>query len=482
MMGDASRVASRVMKHVLRRRNNLATWFKAEDWRERIITFDPSWFIVCMGTGEQDQPTRSFLKICAEGFFLGIIVELLTNFPYPAQWLRNLAYCFWVVDIVLFVFFTVMSVLRLVWYPKVAINVLADFQQTSFLGAIPVALDTVVAGIDIFYSHRSAAVWAAFALFWASVALTATVIFGSVFVMYHHQGEQKLSDVTGVWLLTFIPPIVISATGATVASYLSPPASIAVLLVSFMMWSLGLGMSYIVTAVYFWRIIKCKLPAGQAIISCFVPVGPLGMGAFAIQNLAVGLSRFVSKNEFTLARAPQPTSTVQVTAAIAEGIHWIGVIVAFALLGLATFFLVEAIFSAWVKFPRSFNIGFWAFVFPCGVYSNALCRLSTDIRNDGLKGFAATCVVATVLLWVGCMLATMYRGIWLGKLFYAPGLQGWAEEQLLDQRRQSVEKPRQGHAMATGANEYDGHTVLVSSGSDGTYAFLRRGLEHDSSV
>ncbi|KAK7898123.1 hypothetical protein LTR67_004755 [Exophiala xenobiotica] len=30
---------------------NLKTWFNANDWRERIITADPSWFTVPMGTG-----------------------------------------------------------------------------------------------------------------------------------------------------------------------------------------------------------------------------------------------------------------------------------------------------------------------------------------------------------------------------------------------------------------------------------------------
>lgn len=98
----------------------------------------------------------------------------------------------------LFLFFAFLSVLRLLLYPKIAINVLADFSQTSFLGAIPIGFDTIIAGITIFYKDDPAAVWAAFGLYWASVALTVAVVFGSVFVTYHHQGEHELKDVTGV--------------------------------------------------------------------------------------------------------------------------------------------------------------------------------------------------------------------------------------------------------------------------------------------
>ena len=98
----------------------------------------------------------------------------------------------------LFAFFTAMSLLRLFLYPKVAINVMYDFTQTSFLGAIPVALDTIIVGIVIFHSYYIAAVWTALGFYWVSVFLTLAVAFGSVFGVYSGQGEVQLSNVTGV--------------------------------------------------------------------------------------------------------------------------------------------------------------------------------------------------------------------------------------------------------------------------------------------
>jgi tellurite resistance protein TehA-like permease len=271
--------------------------------------------------------------------------------------------------------------------------------------------------------------------------------------------------------------IVISASGSSILPYVGQRAGVAVMVASIMMWSLGLGMSYIILAIYFWRLMKCKLPARESIISCFVPVGPLGMGAYAIQNLAAGLATHINTYNFTLGRAPQAPVTIQTITAIAESIRWLGTLIAFCLLGLGTFFLVEAIASVWAKFPRSFNIGFWSFVFPCGVYANALCQLSTDLRNSGLKYFAATCVLATILLWLGCALATFYHGVWLGKLFFAPGQQGWAEQERIDELRKSlVEKRRSKHAIANGGHKCKADMVPPSSGSDGTCVYSRRGV------
>jgi tellurite resistance protein TehA-like permease len=270
--------------------------------------------------------------------------------------------------------------------------------------------------------------------------------------------------------------IVISVTGATVSSYLDQRAGVVVLVVLFMMWSLGPGMCYILLAIYFWRLMKCKLPARDAIISCFVPVGLPGMGAYAIHNLAVGLAALISKYKYTLNHGPHLPVTAQTIGAIIESIHWLGIIFAFSLLGVGTFFLVEAFASLWAKSSRSFNIGFWSFVFSCGVYANALCILGTDLRNEGLKDFGAACVVGTILLWLGCAIATFYKGVWLGKLFYAPGLQGWAEQEQVEERRRGVFEERSGHAMVRGAEEYDGNLVHILSRNDGTYAFSRRVL------
>ncbi|KAK5332326.1 Plasma membrane sulfite pump involved in sulfite metabolism [Exophiala xenobiotica] len=322
---------------------NVKTWFSTHDWSERILTADPSWFTVSMGTG--------------------VCTQLLIKFPYPAGWLKTIAYIFWVdmhvniADICIFAFFMTLGILRVIIYPLVARTVVDDFSQTSYLGAVAVAFETIILGIVSFYSGHHAAMYVAEVMYWVAAALSLFVACGGVFFMYQRQKQHSFSDINGVWFLTFIPFIVDSTVGGAISPYLSYENSVTVLVTSFLMWSVGVGMSLVILSLYFWRLMSCQLPPREAIISTFVPVGPFGMGAYSIQQMAVGLASQVREHRFTLARPPQPPNDVTTMATIAEGIHWLGIIVALVQLGIASFLLVEACLSVCAKVPKTFNVG-----------------------------------------------------------------------------------------------------------------------------
>lgn len=216
---------------------------------------------------------------------------------------------------------------------------------------------------------------------------------------------------------------------------------------------------------------KCSLPPRDAIVSCFIPLGPLGMGSYAFQNLANGLSSYIQKNTFTPVSPTTSTANLNSVsqAAISETILWIGIIVGLYLIAFGTFWLIEAVASVAVNIPKHFNIGFWSFVFPMGVYANALCRLSVDVQNRGLEIYATIAVVATVTVWLGCAMGTAYRSLWRGELFFAPGLEGWNEKkavQALSHNSTSLNRH--------GSSEHVDEATTYTSRSDGTYALTQR--------
>lgn len=244
-------------------------------------------------------------------------------------------------------------------YPHVAKNVLDDFSQTSYLGAVAVAFETIILGIVSFYSHHLGAMYVAEALFWIAATMSAFVAFGGVFYMYQRQRQHALTDVNGVWFLTFIPLIVASTVGGAISPYLAYKNSITLLLTSFLMWLLGVAMSLVILPIYFWRLMSFKAPRRDAIVSTFIPIGPFGMGAYSIQRMAVGLASQVSKHKFILEQPPHPPNDMGTIAIIAEGIHWAGIITALVQLAIASFFLVEACVSVYANAPKPFNIGEW---------------------------------------------------------------------------------------------------------------------------
>ena len=230
---------------------------------------------------------------------------------------------------------------------------------------------------------------------------------------------------------------------------------------------------------YFWRLLSSSLPARDIIVSCYIPIGPTGEGAYSIQNLAVGLGTYIQKRDYLLSRGPYKQVTTDLVAAVAESIHWLGVLIALFLVAFSTFWLVEATGSVILRIPKRFNVGFWSFVFPVAVYTNALSRLALDLNNPGFSGWAATCTVLTVLVWLGCALMTLWKGVWKGELFFAPDLEGWDEK-----RGQDKEEKEEKDEDAELQRDIDPSVEDISEGStagdttrtsrpDGTYSFAR---------
>ncbi|KAF2147092.1 uncharacterized protein K452DRAFT_354559 [Aplosporella prunicola CBS 121167] len=396
-----------------------SSWLSGWHWRERINNFTPSWFTICMGTGT--------------------VSQILVNFPYPytggTYWMRNLAYCFWILDIVLFGIFTAFLVIRYIRHPILMKKTVMEFPTCSYLGAIPIALDTIITGISSFYNYRDSGRWTAYGLWWFNVALTLLVCVGLLIVQMTKQEEHAMSDVAGLWLMTCVPMVITAALGATLLPYLSWKTGIACLVVSFLLWTSGLVLIHLILACYFWRLISHHLPAQQLLGSGFLPMAPLSQGAFAAQQFSIYLSNYLSKKHYAPTQSHPPPLSPQILEATGEAIHWLGIIVSLFLLAHATFWFIQATAAMLIGLPKKFNIGLWSLVFPIGAYCNGWEVLSRDLRNDGMRGWSATVLVLVSIIWLFCALCTVYLGFWKGELFFAPGLEDWLYKEKDDEQQ-----------------------------------------------
>ena len=172
--------------------------------------------------------------------------------------------------------------------------------------------------------------------------------------MYSHQREHKISDVNGAWFLTFIPCIVCSTVGGALISSLSQRNGSAILVTSFLLWCVGVAMSTVLLPIYLWRLMSAQLPPQAAIVSTFVPIGPYGMGAYSIQQLASALAQRINAGLTLNQTLGSSASALQ---AVSECVRWTGIITALLLLGIASFWLVEACLAVGTRVPTTFNIG-----------------------------------------------------------------------------------------------------------------------------
>jgi tellurite resistance protein TehA-like permease len=166
-----------------------------------------------------------------------------------------------------------------------------------------------------------------------------------------------LSTMTATWLLPIVAPIVTAGSGSIVGGIL-PHATdkLIILIASYILWGMAVSLAMVVLVIYFLRLTTKRLVPKEVIVSTFLPLGPCGMGGFAIQELG-NLARDLFHETHTL-----PASQVYA----GDVLYVFGFLVALIMwaFGLVWLFLALATILRTPKFP--FNMGWWGFTFPLG--------------------------------------------------------------------------------------------------------------------
>ena len=185
--------------------------------------------------------------------------------------------------------------------------------------------------------------------------------------MYIH--ESNLSTMTAAWLLPIVSTIVAAASGGIVAEVLpNPKHALWTVTTSYVLWGTGVPLAMATLVIYFQRLIMYKLPPREAIVSVFLPLGPLGQGGFAVMQLGK-----VSMKVFP--------ETHTLSPAAGETFYIIGFLVAMIMwgFGLVWFFFAITSISRSTRFP--FNMGWWGFTFPIGVFATATTTFGKEMPS-----------------------------------------------------------------------------------------------------
>ena len=372
-------------------------------WRRIVRNFSPSWFSVTMGTG--------------------IVSILFITIPYPSPWLYYLSLIFFCLNTLLFALAFALSIARYTLYPAIFRVMLADATNSLFLGTVPMGFATLVE-MWIFVCVPAWGPWAttvAFAL-WilcAAASITVTLALGILTMSSEHQ--TSLDRITAGQLLPIAATIVAAGTGAEVAEILPDPQhALGTLVASYVMWGMGVPLALAVLVMYYQRLALHKLPPREVIVSCFLPLGPLGMGGYTIMYLGkVSRSVFASTHVF-------PTTTSHANIA-GDVVYILGFFVALIMWGFGLVWFVFALATIAQARPFPFNMGWWGFTFPLGVYAVSTITIGVEMPSRFFRVLGVVLSVAVILLWVVVAAGTA-RGAWSGKLFYAPCLANLKEE------------------------------------------------------
>ncbi|KAK6530470.1 Plasma membrane sulfite pump involved in sulfite metabolism [Orbilia ellipsospora] len=371
-------------------------------WRRVILHFTPSWFAIIMGTG--------------------IVSILLYDLPYNARWIQYIAIAMFCLNIVLFLSFFIISLLRYIMFPGLWGFMIQHPVQSLFIGTFPMGLCTIINMIVLVcVSWGEGMLTFAWALWWIDVAISCACCMYMPFVIMHIH-DAKLSSMTAAWLLPIVSTIVAAASGALVAGALTqnyPNHALWTLITSYVLWGCGVPLAMVVLVMYFQRLALHHLPTPEVIVSVFLPLGPLGSGAFGIMKLG----------EVANILLPITNSLPAVNNGMAGGILYVlGFVTALVMWGFALVWLFFAVASITrTRFP--FNMGFWGFVFPGGVFVLATNQIAKELPSIFFKVLTMIFTMTIVLLWIFVSVRTVEKTL-TGKLIYSPCVQQYQKSRV----------------------------------------------------
>ncbi|WP_300626892.1 TDT family transporter [Pseudomonas sp.] len=362
--------------------------------REVIRQFTPNWFASTMGTG--------------------VLALALAQLPVNLPGLHAVAEGLWVFTIGLFILFSALYAARWVMFFHEARRIFGHSTVSMFFGTIPMGLATLLNGLLLFGLPRwgGAVIPLAEALWWVDVAMALACGVLIPFMMFTRQ-EHSIDQMTAVWLLPVVAAEVAAASGGLLAPHLADAHSQLVMLVtSYVLWAFSLPVAFSILTILMLRMALHKLPHVNMAASSWLALGPIGTGALGMLLLGGDAPAIFAANGLT---------------GVGEMANGLGLVAGITLWGFGLWWMLIAVLIT-LRYLRAgipFNLGWWGFTFPLGVYALATLKLASLLQLGFFSVFGSVLVAALALMWLIVAKRTV-QGAYKGELFVSPCIAGLA--------------------------------------------------------
>jgi C4-dicarboxylate transporter/malic acid transport protein len=310
----------------------------------------------------------------------------------------------------LFAIFTALYAARWLLFPKEACRIFGHSVMSMFFGAVPMGLATIINGFLAFGVARWGETAVSFAqtLWWVDAMMSAVCGVGVPFLMFTRQ-DHSMEKMTAVWLLPIVASgVTASSAGLLVPHLADPQAALQMLVLGYALWAASVPLAMSVIVILVLRLALHKLPHKDMAASGWLALGPIGTGALGLLLLG--------------ADAPHAFAAAGI-AGVGEIAAGIGVVGGTALWGYGLWWMGMAVLTTarYIRDGMPFNLGWWAFTFPLGVFAVASLTLARQTHLAFLTVFGGTLVACLALVWVVVAARTLH-GAWHRYLLVSPSL------------------------------------------------------------
>jgi tellurite resistance protein TehA-like permease len=203
-------------------------------------------------------------------------------------------------------------------------------------------------------------------LWWLDVAMSLACGVLIPYMMFTRQ-EHSIDQMTAVWLLPVVAAEVAAASGGLLAPHLVDAHSqLVVLVTSYVLWAFSLPVAFSILTILLLRMALHKLPHENMAASSWLALGPIGTGRWAC-CCWVPMHRHFAANGLP---------------GIGEIAAGLGLVAGITLWGFGLWWMLMAVLIT-LRYLRAgipFNLGWWGFTFPLGVYSLATLKLASTLH------------------------------------------------------------------------------------------------------
>jgi C4-dicarboxylate transporter/malic acid transport protein len=342
---------------------------------------------------------------------LALVLGQIAGAPDHVLW--RVGHGLWLVNIGFFIVFAGLYGARWLFYGKEAQRIFGHNVVSMFIGAIPMGLSTLISGAVVF-GVPSAPDWApsivqiAFGFWWLDVVMSVCCGAFIPYLMFTRQ-EHSIDQMTGVWLLPVVAAEVCAASGGVLAPHLaSADWQFVTLVTSYAMWAYSVPVAFSILAILLLRLALHKLPQDNMAASIWLALGPISTGA---------LGMLIMGNDAPAIFSPHGL------ALLGDVAHGGGILAAIVLWGCGLWWFMLANLITWRYFRKGipFNLGWWGYTFPLGVFTLVTLKLADvlDVLAFHYVGVLLACLLCA--MWCVVFYKTVI-GAWRGTLFVAPCL------------------------------------------------------------
>ncbi|KAI7096033.1 hypothetical protein KC340_g8255 [Hortaea werneckii] len=350
----------------------------------------------------------------------GILSILMHQLPYQFYGLGIISTILFVFNIVLFIVFFILLLLRCIMYPQSLVQTCStNISELSLMGAVPIAWFTIVAQVGLTVSNASwggqAFFIVALVMWWIGTAVMLTISCVVIVVFSKTDIVNATTTLNPAIIVPFVGTTTDALVGGVICQYsggVNARLAIPIIVTSYMICGLGFFVAIIIWAAYFVKLMNSGLPPPPLTPSLFMLVGPAGQTAAALQVLgAAAKTYFGAYDKGTFLQA-QPGEMLA-TLGVVLGLFILGIGLLFA------FFAVYIILETTFKRQQKYTLIWWSTIFPMATVNTSFIEFGNEMDSPTFRTLATILFLLLLIDYILNWIFTI-RDIWLGKLLNGP--------------------------------------------------------------